>query len=373
MPPTSIPADPSTLPTADPEVLKLNTAHRRAMPLQRLIDYGMSYEDASRLHALVEQGADWKWVAENIGASHLQSARTAISYGHSQSARDHYLLACAGFRAAQSTFLHDTPERLRLYRQVIDSFALAAHLMTPPPVKLEIPSDAGRLSGWWLMPAHASKAPVVIIFGGADGWREAYYDAGRYLLERGMSILLLDGPGQGESRLIHRVYIDESYAKQFSLAVDMLLRLEQVSHVALFGNSLGGTLAAGTAAQDPRIAAVCVNGGSAQPIEVLDRFPRFIERIAAMVGTTNTIRAREVLAAFDLGPTLANIKCPLLITHGGADAIFSVANARRIYDEAGAADRHFAVWEDGDHCVYNHAVERNCLIADWFSDRLLNS
>jgi pimeloyl-ACP methyl ester carboxylesterase len=370
--PTSIPDAVSIAATADPEALKLNTAHRRAMPLQRLIDYGMSYEDASRLHGLVEQGADWKLLAESIGTSHLQIADTAHSYGHKQSAREHYLLACAGFRAAQSTFLHDTPERLRLYRQVLDSFALAAGLMTPQALKLEVPSDAGLLSGWLLMPEHVSQAPVVIIFGGADGWREAYYSAGRYFLERGLAIFLLDGPGQGESRLVHRVFIDESYPKQFSLVVDALLNLGQVSQVALFGNSLGGTLAAGTAAQDTRLAAVCVNGGSAQPIEVLDRFPRFIERIAAMVGTTDLIRTQEVLAAFDLGPSLANIKCPLLITHGGADAIFSLANARRIYDEAGAADRHFAVWEDGDHCVYNHAVERNCLIADWFSNRLLD-
>ena len=43
---------------------------------------------------------------------------------------------------------------------------------------------------------------------GADGWREAYFTGAEYLLERGLSVLLLDGPGQGETRLFGGVHFD---------------------------------------------------------------------------------------------------------------------------------------------------------------------
>lgn len=31
------------------------------------------------------------------------------------------------------------------------------------------------------------------------------------------------------------------------------------------------------------------------------------------------------------------------------------------------------VWDDGEHTIYNHADERNDLVADWFADRLTTS
>jgi hypothetical protein len=28
------------------------------------------------------------------------------------------------------------------------------------------------------------------------------------------------------------------------------------------------------------------------------------------------------------------------------------------------------VFDDGDHCIYNHSHEKHCLIGDWFLDVL---
>ncbi len=82
------------------------------------------------------------------------------------------------------------------------------------------------------------------------------------------------------------------------------------------------------------------------------------------------MHARRLLEALDLEADLGSLHCPLLVLHGGADRIFLLENARRIYDLAGTRDREILIWEDGAHCLYNHAHERNCLASDWFSEKL---
>ena len=72
----------------------------------------------------------------------------------------------------------------------------------------------------------------------------------------------------------------------------------------------------------------------------------------------------------DLSEGARAIRCPLLVLHGGADPLFPLDSARALYDRAASPDRQMVVWDDGDHCVYNHAFERNALAAEWFSRRL---
>ncbi len=341
------------------------------MPITRLLDNGMSYEDAVRLHADAARGVPWLECAEWLGEQNLARAHTALEQQHTASAETWFLRACAGFRFAQSALLHDTEQRRELYRKVIDSFASAAPLMSPPATKLEVPFGSGTVCGWLLRPPQVARPPVVILFGGADGWRESYYPVARFLLDRGIAACLLDGPGQGETRLFRNVFLTSDYHIAISSVITALLSDSSLAgRVGVFGNSLGGTLAAGVACRDQRISAVCVNGGSAQPIEVLERYPRFLQRFAAMTASKDPQQARQLLADLALGPCLRDLRCPLLVLHGGADQVFLLDNARRIFDSAGSVEREMLIWDDGEHCLYNHSLEKHCRVADWFTKHL---
>ena len=68
---------------------------------------------------------------------------------------------------------------------------------------------------------------------------------------------------------------------------------------------------------------------------------------------------------------LAQLTCPLLVLHGTPDQVFLIENARALFDQAGAADKTFREWIDGDHCIYNHSHEKHVTVADWLADRLL--
>ncbi len=64
------------------------------------------------------------------------------------------------------------------------------------------------------------------------------------------------------------------------------------------------------------------------------------------------------------------MRCPLLVLHGAPDQVFLLENAQRLYAATASTDRQMIVWDDGEHCIYNHAHEKNTLVADWFAARL---
>jgi dienelactone hydrolase len=194
------------------------------------------------------------------------------------------------------------------------------------------------------------------------------FPRGAVSLDRGVAALLVDGPGQGETRLFNRLYLTADVHEAYSAILTYLLADKRVGNrIGIWGNSMGGHFAASAASEDPRFAACCVNGGSPRPIEILDRYPRFIEKFRAMTGGADPL---PVLRSLDLGERNRQLTCPLLVLHGAPDQVFLLENAKTLYEDAASKDKQMRVWDDGDHCIYNHAHEKHCLVADWFASRL---
>ncbi|WP_433678272.1 alpha/beta hydrolase family protein [Nocardia sp. CA-119907] len=345
------------------------------MPLQRLLGNGMEYADVMALYAAVDAGRPWADAAVQLGNINAERAEKAWAHGHLVTARDWHLRASACYRVGQVPLPDEDPRKIELYHLLIDQYGRAGQLTDPPVEHIEITYGAAALCGWLLRPATIANPPVVIVIGGFDGWREEYHVGAQYLIERGVAVFLADGPGQGETRLLQGLHMNTTVAQSFSAMVDHLVadhRLRPV--VGIWGNSMGGYLAAHVAALDDRIAACCVNGGTARPAEILDRYPRFISKVTALLGIADPGSARDALEQFALTPeSLNRLTCPLLVLHGTPDRVFLVENARALFDEAAAADKQFHEWADGDHCLYNHSHEKHVLIADWFANRLFDS
>ncbi len=345
--------------------------HRRAMPLTRLLGNGMEYWDATRLHELAASGYAWHQAGEWLGDRNIAQAEGALSLERRITARALFRRATACYRFAQSAFSSDTDEKRRLYSKLVAAFGRAAALEEPPGEHLEIGFRGSQLCAWLLRPARPERAPAVIIIGGADGWREEYQDGARHLLERGIAVLLAELPGQGETRLMRGLYLAQDVDLAVGAMLDRLMSDERLlPRVGIWGNSMGGSFAAFAASRERRLAACCVNGGSATPAEVIERFPAIVEKLQAMAGAGARISAPDLIAALSVTGDGNRIDCPLLILHGEPDRIFLVENARRLYDEAPTADKELVIWDDGEHCLYNHSEEKHALVADWFAARL---
>lgn len=358
-------------PSAGPPWRKEAEAHKRAMPLQRLLGNGMDYADAVELYRLADSGTPWADAGATLGEADVQRAEEAMNAGHLVTARSWYLSAAACFRVGQVP-LPDTRQKRSLYRKLIDIYAAAGQLFNPPAEHVGIPWGGGTLWGWLLRPAGAVAPATVIVMGGFDGWREEYHVGATYLVDRGIAVLLIDGPGQGETRLFGGLVMDKNVTHAFAAMIDYLSADPRLgSQVGIWGNSMGGYLAAATAAADPRVAACCVNGGTVRPAEFPERFPRMIAKVEPLLGITDPGAALDALRGHQLHPTdLAQLHCPLLVLHGTPDQVFLVQNARALFDQAASTDKTWHEWPDGDHCIYNHSLEKHTIVGDWFADRL---
>ena len=360
---TGGPQDPTLLTTA-PSGIAPADALWRAMGTTRLLDCGMDHADVQSLARLTDEGAAWDNAAELLGTAQLERGRAAEAAGHRVTAAEAYRASAACFLFAQMAYNFDVPRKGELYRRFDDAVDAVSHVHDGNFERVELPFEDGTLYGWLVTPV----GPVlgtVVLFGGQSGWGAAYLRHAQELNLRGVAVFLVEGPGQGATRLEGGVYLDVDLRAAYSAFVDhVLVQPHLGGKVGLWGNSLGGLYAATTTASDPRVSAVCVNGAPARPR--LLPFRTFQEQAFAMLGSDDHDAVQANLDRIAFGPE-DRISCPLLVLHGGEDPIVSLEEQQPFLDAA--ADGTLRVWDDGEHTIYNHSAERTAYVADWFADQ----
>lgn len=354
------------------EVLRKElTGNKLVMSLHRLLGNGMEYADAVAMHRMADRGIAWADAGEWLGERNRRRAQVALQSGHVLTARSLYRYASACFRFGQLPLSGQDERKRSMYRKLIETFGEAGTLDNPAIQKVEIPYRNAHLCGWLMLPSEKVAPPLVIVMGGFDGWREEYHNGAHYLVERGLAVLLIEAPGQGETGLFHHLYLTADVEDAFAHIVNfMLLDARVGSRIGIWGNSFGGLLAAHTVSVEQRIQACCINGSPVSPIESLEHMPPLVERAAILVGSTDLKTVLDVIRDLSFTPEKNHIQCALLQLHGALDPLCAVEVARSIYEDAPSADKQLIVWQDGDHCIYNHSHEKHTLVADWFHDRL---
>ena len=347
------------------ELRKELDAHWRAMPAQRLLDGGMVHGDVLRLQAATDSGQRWDEAAEHLGEAQLLRAEAAAGQGRTRTAIDAYRAAVADFLFAQMP-LPDGDRKSALYSRARAALTAITQIPASGLRRVEVPFASGSLVGWLRVPAEARAS--VIVFGGQSGWGATYYRLSDALADRGIATLMAEGPGQGESRLVSGIHLDVDVPAAFSRFVDALEAVPELTGrpVGIWGNSLGGTFAAITAAADHRITATVVNGGFAAP--TLLPFQTFREQEAAMLGSDDeaAIAANFARLAFD--PETDRVTGGILVIHGGVDPLVDREDQTPFLKAS--EDSTLLEWPDGDHTIYNDSEARTAAVADWLADRL---
>jgi alpha-beta hydrolase superfamily lysophospholipase len=345
-------------------------AHKRAMPIERLVGNGMSDSDARELHRRIDDGVTWHAAADRLGDRNLARARDALDRHQRRSARESFFFASACYRFGQVPLADGDRRKRPLYRRMLDAFRSAGRLAEPPHERIDVPWRGGLLSGW-LIPGSAP-GPVVLQLCGISGSREEYEAGSRYLTARGLGAALVDAPGQGETRLLGGLHFDEHAIDAVRALVDAVLAHPACDgRIGLWGNSAGGWIAVLAAAADPRVTACCATGGTDRPTEILDRYPRFVAELQRMTGHDDPDASRAVFDRLAIdADVLREVRCPLHVVHGTPDRIFRVDGARRIHAGAHSTDKTLTEFPDGDHCVTNRSHEKHTLVAAWFAERL---
>lgn len=341
----------------------------RAMSPERMVDGGMAAADVRRLRAATDAGTPWDAAAVAIAEDRAAAAEKALADGHVTTARQAFRWSAAALLFAQMAFNDDSAHRAGLYERFTATVARAGALAEPAWEKVALPFGAGTLSGWLVRPPGPARGTVIVL-GGQSGWGATYLRTADALVERGLAAFLVEGPGQGETRMSGGVLLDVDVRAAYSTFVDHVLADPTLGgHVGIWGNSMGGLFAGTTAASDPRIAAVCVNGAPARPR--LLGFRTFDEQAAAMLGTTDltAVQANFDRIALQPGDRIAGA---VLVVHGGEDPIVS-REEQEPFLAAAVGEASLREWADGDHTIYRYGEERTAFVCDWFADHLASA
>jgi 2,6-dihydroxypseudooxynicotine hydrolase len=227
----------------------------------------------------------------------------------------------------------------------------------------------GTLAAYLRVPDADARPPAVIMLPGLDSVKEELQATAEYLLRRGLAVIAVDGPGQGEAA--GTLPIEPAYERVATAIVDYLRTREDVDaeRIGVFGVSLGGYYAARSVAHEPRLRAGVALAGPYRFDLDWDRLPQLTRDVFQhRSGAASAAQARQRAGLLTLAQAAGRITRPLLVVHGGEDGIVPVAHAERLAREAPGAE--LLVYLDGNHGLTNRAFESRSHIADWLAARL---
>jgi len=339
----------------------------------RFVANGVDFNDFQRVTNSVERWDDWcqKW--SECGAMHEQMAEQAEAEGHYESAAYHYLHAAIAYHFGKYLFVRKPHELRVAHEHVVHDYQRALPYFDFPGEHVAIPYERGAtMYGILRKPWHTPKPPVVILVPGLDSVKEELHTYGDDFLRRGMAVLAIDGPGQGEMEFEYPLRHD--YEVPVKYAIDYLESRPDVDsgRVGLMGVSFGGQFAVRAAAFEHRIKAAIENCGPYDQTENFKGRPQISrETLVHRLKAANEEDALNKLRQFNLRGVAEKVECPLLVIQGALDRLVPAAQGRRIAEEAGSrAELWF--FEDGNHVCNNIPYKHRPQQADWMRKKLYN-
>jgi dienelactone hydrolase len=324
------------------------------------------------------------WHAEwlRVGNRNFTRGEAAERAGHIRTAMNCFLRAADYYRQAEFFLEPDDIRRLSTFEKMeASSTRFLAHL-NPPGEVVDIPYENGKpICGYFVRaPFPGERLPVLICMGGLDSIKdEMWFMQAHGCLQRGISVLMIDGPGQGGTLRRHGIVSRPDTEVPIGACIDWLVNRDDVdpARIAVCGSSMGGYYAARAGCYEHRLAAAISHGAIFDVHEMWgqkDEDFGLAMHIKWVFGVKSMKEAHGLMKAFALQGHLDHMRCPFLIVHGGHD-VLTVAQASRAHDYAKARGvdvtlRIVAPEETGaEHCQHDNPTIGQELIADWLADR----
>jgi len=136
-----------------------------------------------------------------------------------------------------------SPGKLQAFQHSLRMFRKAAKHFDPPLEIIEIPFEGKKVVGYLQKPPGVPKPPVVLHWGGVDGWKEDRLKIAKTAMDSGLASLTIDMPGSGENPVL---YGDAAAERTYFAWLDYLPTRSDVDgrRVAVWGGSFGAYWAA---------------------------------------------------------------------------------------------------------------------------------
>ena len=222
-------------------------------------------------------------------------------------------------------------------------------------------SDGVELYGWFLPAKGAAIGTILQLHGNAENI-STHFTSLAWMPERGFNVFAFDyrgyGASEGEPTL-------EGSQRDIDAAVRLLFSRSGVDRdrVVMYGQSLGGALAAYYVAHSPyrdRLRALILESAFSGYVDIVR------EKLADHWFTWpfQWIPYLTVDDRFSPLPTMARISpLPLLVLHGDQDAVVPVQDGRRLYEAAREPKQLWIVLGAGHIETMRNTAERDRLVA----------
>jgi pimeloyl-ACP methyl ester carboxylesterase len=361
-------------PYADARENMLDRLRRGTFPH---VDVGVATKVLDGLKSLDRDA--WASAFMEAARPYEERAQELEAKGDAMAAQEQYLTAFATYRMGRYPTTNSSG-RLASYARSVQNYLKAARWFDPPLERVEIPfaqarpGEGDRIIGYWRRPKTAERVPVLIAWGGIDGYKEDRVT--EPYLSRGIAVLSVDNQGVGESPIRG----GDDAERAWDTILDWVEARPDVdaSRVAIIGASTGGYWATKLAhTRSGRIRAAVNHGGCAH----YTFEPEWIER--AEDGEYVFELAETLAFAFlgvsdfdawvDFAPSLSLLRqgvldqphCALLSVNGKRDSIFTIDDAYLLFEHG---DPKWGYFPDVGHMGTTPRTQG--IILDWLCDRL---
>ena len=353
------------------------------------------WEPLKNFQSAGEPGASTAW--RNVwrsAAAHVRDlGERDAAAGNDRTAGKKLLRASMYYLMAERMMRPGEPERLEIYRQGLAAFKRGITLLRERVDFVEVPYGATTLPALFVHPRapalDGALGPCMVYLDGFDVNKELLYygNAVAELIERGISVLILDHPGVGESLRFRNLPAIPEMERAGTAAYNYLAAGSYVDakRVGIMGISLGGYYAARAAAFEKRFACCVAWGASTRFSERIERALQqdseagsvsdMLEHGRWVFGVADNDELLEIAKRITLRDVADKISCPFLIVHGENDRQVPVAHAREVYEGAvNSPDRELKVFTKeeggGEHVNFDNPGLAVDYLADWLERRL---
>lgn len=304
-------------------------------------------------------------------------AEASKAAGHRRTASRVFFEAMNAYKTAQHAVMENNPVKTYLYERLNYCFDQVIAMSDYPLERAEIEWEGGTFPGLFHR-IDDKPRPTVLHIPGMDATKEQAPDPNENIfLERGLNVLVIDGPGQGESNVRGIHATDDNYERAASAAIDWLVARPEVDsdRIGVIGFSMGSFWAPRTAALDHRVAALVAAMGvymDKRYIFDLDS-PHFKQMFMYMADIDDEDAFDAMAERMTLRGYGEQITCPTLLCSGEFDPLCPLEDSYELFEELGGPKE---LWVIGDEAHRLHwvgalagmSVWHWCL--DWLADAL---
>jgi 2,6-dihydroxypseudooxynicotine hydrolase len=335
----------------------------------RFVSNGVLLADFEDVTGKLERWEDWCAAWSARAKVHEDLGRETLKQGYKLSGGEHLVRAGIYYHFAKFVFVQDLKQMKAAHMKAVECYREGVSLIKPAGERVEIPFDGKKIAGVLRKPSSGKPLPVLIMAPGLDSTKEEIHAYEEPFLARGIAILAIDGPGQGEAE--YEIPICGDYERAAKAVCDWIEKRSDLDaqKIGIWGVSLGGYYSPRAAAYEKRIKACIALSGPFEWDKIWDGLPELTrETFRVRSHSASLEEARRKTSELTMVDAAPKITCPIFVVTGRQDRLVPASHAERLAKSV-SGPVELMIVEDGGHNANNRPYRYRSRTADWLADR----